>query len=221
MNPKLIDAARRASAALPLFPLPDVVFFPYTLLPLHVFEPRYRALVRDALAADGVFAVPRLKPGWKGDYEGRPPVYPIAGVGKIVRSQSLPDGRFNLLLIGLARVRVEHEPATDQPYRVATATVLDEPGPPGGAAALSRLDAQLRGFTGDLIRAHPPLAEEVGRVLESADEPVQLVYMLAHLALRDPEARQQFLDAADLEARAELVMSGLVALLAPGQPLEA
>lgn len=218
MNPRLLDAVRDACAALPLFPLPGVVFLPYTLLPLHVFEPRYRQLVKDALESGGVLAVPQLRQGWQSDYEGRPALHPIAGAGRIVRCQTLPDGRYNLLLLGVARVRIDQEPATDQPYRIATASVLEEDASPGGASAL---DAALRCFVRELMSANPALNEDLGRVLENADETEQLVYMLAHLALRDSDDRQRLLDADGLAARADLVMNGLAGLLAPGQPLEA
>ena len=69
-------------AALPVFPLPNVVLFPEAILPLHVFEPRYRELVREVLSGRKLMAVARLKPGFEDDYEGRPPVFDVCGVGQ-------------------------------------------------------------------------------------------------------------------------------------------
>ena len=82
----------------PLFPLPDVVFFPKTLLPLHVYEPRYRALAAEALEQGRAICTALLKPGWEADYYGSPEVYPVGCVGRIVHHQKLPDGRYNITL---------------------------------------------------------------------------------------------------------------------------
>ncbi|HEX9126427.1 MAG TPA: LON peptidase substrate-binding domain-containing protein, partial [Methylomirabilota bacterium] len=92
---------------LPIFPLPDLTFFPHTLLPLHVFEARYRAMVTDCLARDKRMAVVGLKPGYESTYDGKPAVYQIAGVGRIVQSERLATGRFNILLKGETRVRID------------------------------------------------------------------------------------------------------------------
>ena len=97
----------------PIFPLPEVVFFPETVLPLHVFEPRYRQMVADCLAADGWMAVVMLRPGWEKDYQGRPPVESIAGVGEIIQAEMLADGRYNILLHGRSRIRVLSEEPPD------------------------------------------------------------------------------------------------------------
>ena len=82
-----------AVESIPLFPLPGMVFIPYTILPLHVFEPRYRGLVDDAMQANRYLAVPRLQPGWENNYEASPAVFQVAGFGKILRYDPLPDGR--------------------------------------------------------------------------------------------------------------------------------
>jgi Lon protease-like protein len=114
-----------ASLLRPVFPLPNVVFFPKTLLPLHVFEPRYRQMIADALEGDQSVCVALLKPGWEADYEGAPDVYPVACLGRIVQHQKLPDGRFNVVLHGESRVMIEgYEQLT--PYRMAQLRVLGQ-----------------------------------------------------------------------------------------------
>ena len=90
---------------LPIFPLPDVTFFPHTLLPLHVFEARYRAMVMDALARDRRLAIVRLRAGFEAAYAGKPAVHAVAGVGEIVSFERLATGRYNILVRGDARVR--------------------------------------------------------------------------------------------------------------------
>jgi Lon protease-like protein len=94
---------------IPLFPLPDVVVFPQVVLPLHIFEPRYRAMVADARDGDRVIGMCLLRPGWEPDYHGRPPVFPQGCAGRVEKLEELPDGRFNILLRGLARFRVLSE----------------------------------------------------------------------------------------------------------------
>jgi Lon protease-like protein len=114
------------SELLPLFPLPDVVLFPGVFLPLHIFEARYREMVADALATDRLIGMTLLRDGWRDDYEGRPPVYPIGCSGLITHCEKLQDGRYNIVLRGLERFRIvteDHERA----YRRARTETLQDP----------------------------------------------------------------------------------------------
>src|SRR5438045_3723213 len=96
-------------ASIPLFPLPNVVLFPNVFLPLHIFEPRYREMVADALAGDRLIGMVLLRPGWERDYEGRPPIYPIGCSGLLTHNERLPDGRYNIVLRGIERFRIIEE----------------------------------------------------------------------------------------------------------------
>src|SRR3982751_5011891 len=96
-------------AQIPIFPLPNVVLFPEVSLPLHIFEPRYRELVGDALAGDRLVGMVLLRPGWGQDHEGRPAVYDVGCVGVISHYERMPDGRYNLVLQGVDRVRLTGE----------------------------------------------------------------------------------------------------------------
>ena len=87
----------------PIFPLPDVTFFPHTLMPLHVFEARYRVMVIDALERDRKLAVVRLQPGYEATYAGKPAVHAVGGLGEIVSCERLATGRYNILLRGECR----------------------------------------------------------------------------------------------------------------------
>jgi hypothetical protein len=136
----------RSSGLLPVFPLPNVVFFPRTLLPLHVFEPRYRQMVRDAVDGEGLIAVALLRPGWEADYEGSPAFHAVGTVGRIEQLERLDDGRFNLRLAGLCRVELGRV-VRAQPYRVVESRALveepvDETVPAVAAAKLSLLASQ-------------------------------------------------------------------------------
>jgi Lon protease-like protein len=109
-------------ARIPLFPLPNVVLFPKTYLPLHIFEPRYRAMVSDAAKNGQCIGMVLLKDGWEMDYYGHPPVFSMGCVGRLASVQQLVDGRSNILLQGLKRFEIEQE-WSDRPYREATIAV--------------------------------------------------------------------------------------------------
>src|SRR5262249_44352256 len=113
-------------AALPIFPLPNCVLLPGGLLPLHVFEPRYRELTRDCLAGHHYMGVARLRPGYEQTYYGRPPVYDRFGVGRIICSEELPDGRFAIVLRGVARVELARELPAERSYRLVQARILPD-----------------------------------------------------------------------------------------------
>lgn len=109
---------------LPLFPLPNLVFFPNTRLPLHVFEPRYRQMVKDAMEGDQRIGIVLLRPGWESDYFGAPEVFECGTLGTIEQAVPLEDGRFNIILRGDVRFRILDE-VSRVPYR--TARVVAEP----------------------------------------------------------------------------------------------
>lgn len=111
---------------IPIFPLPNVVLFPNVFLPLHIFETRYRQMVDGALNGDRIIGMVLLRPGWEGDYEGRPAVYPVGCAGVITHAERLPDGRFNIVLRGMEKFRVASE-ETGQPYRIANVVAVPEP----------------------------------------------------------------------------------------------
>jgi Lon protease-like protein len=113
---------------IPIFPLPNVVLFPNVFLPLHIFEPRYRQMVDDALNGDRIIGMVLLRPGWEGDYDGRPPVYPIGCAGVITHAERLADGRFNIVLRGMEKFRVTAE-EEDRQYRLAQVEPIPEPTP--------------------------------------------------------------------------------------------
>lgn len=109
----------------PMFPLPDLAFFPHVLLPLHIFEPRYRQMTADALAGDRLIAMATLRPDWENaDDPSRPRVFDHMCVGRITAEEQLPDGRFYLILQGLCRAEMTAEVDADAPYRVAKLDLL-------------------------------------------------------------------------------------------------
>jgi Lon protease-like protein len=113
-----------------LFPLPNVVLFPHVLLPLHIFEPRYRQMTADALATDRLITMVLLKQGAEPEHSERPALHSMACLGKIITEERLEDGRYYIFLRGLCRVRILHEIHQDKLYRSARVELLDDTGLP-------------------------------------------------------------------------------------------
>jgi len=196
---------------LPIFPLPDQTFFPRTLLPLHIFEARYRAMVTDCLARDRRLAVVALEPGYEARYEGKPPVKQIAGAGKIVRSERLPTGRFNILLQGECRVRLERELPSDTLYRMALASPLADVGAerPGVAALVRTVKDRCVQVLEAVGRGRAGLRES----LDAVESPGELCDQLASAVVPTPAVRQALLEELDVERRLDRLAAALDDLL--------
>ena len=110
---------------IPIFPLPNVVFFPKTFLPLHVFEPRYRKMIEQSEEHNRLIGVGLLKEGWENDYFGTPDVHEIACVGKIEQYERLTDGKYNIMLYGVSKIKIKNF-IQDEPYRIAQVEYLSE-----------------------------------------------------------------------------------------------
>lgn len=111
-----------------LFPLPGVVLFPHAVLPLHIFEPRYRQMTEDALATDRLIAIVQVKTPAEWTPGDEPALEPIGCLGRIFKHERLPDGRFNFLLLGRKRIRLDREVANGKLYRSSEITIIeDEP----------------------------------------------------------------------------------------------
>ena len=149
--------------AIPLFPLPNVVLFPNVFLPLHVFEPRYRQMVADALEGDRIIGMALLRPGYEADYQGRPPVYAIGCAGVITHCQPLGDGRYDLVLRGIEKFRIQSEDHS-RPYRIGLVEWISETIPPDQSVPLrhqrQRLEAVLAAAI-ERVRAEPKFPPSV------------------------------------------------------------
>jgi Lon protease-like protein len=196
---------------LPIFPLPDLTFFPHTLLPLHVFEGRYRAMIADCLARDRRLSVVRLKPGHEASYEGKPPVYAIAGAGSIVRCERLASGRFNVLLRGEQRIRILGEVPTDTLYRIAVAAPLPDVGEErAGVPALARA---IRERCLRIMDALGRGSSEMRESLEAVRSPAELADQVASGVIPDVAVRQVLLEELDVQRRLERLAAALDDLL--------
>ena len=192
------------TSPLPLFPL-GTVLFPGLVMPLHVFEERYRAMVRDVLTGTRCLAVGPLVPDARQEDE-LPSVQPIAGVGEVVMAHELPDGRFNLVVRGRARIRIDEELETRRPYREIAATVLPD------LPVLDDAEQSLRALAGQLADAIPEGGDILKQIVASQDTPASLVDVLTAQLVYDPTTRQRLLETREVMRRIERVSAEVVAM---------
>jgi Lon protease-like protein len=187
------------SDRLPLFPLPNVVLFPDVFLPLHVFEPRYREMVSDALAGDRLIGMVLLKPGWEPSYEDRPPVFDIGCSGVITHFERLPDGRYNIILRGLERFTILRDDH-DRPYRIGCVDAVPER--PLEADGLARLRT-IRRRLAVLVGAETDIRE---RPMPPDMSDADMINALAQYLDLEPIEKQALLERNCLLSRAEALV---------------
>jgi len=198
----------------PLFPLPNVVLFPKAVLPLHIFEERYKTMTRDALASDRLIAMALLRPGWEKDYHSRPAIEPVVCVGRIVSWEELPDGRFNFLLQGLMRARVAREiPGAAQggdwtkPYRAARLQPLEQ-----RISDLDRVEAgreALHLLFSESPLGHTPIGRKFAELTQSDLATSDLADLVAYNFVDDVVAKQRLLAEPDLSRRLPALIDAL------------
>jgi len=189
-----------ALGALPLFPLPQTVLFPGALLPLHVFEPRYRQMVRDVLETHRSMAVVMITDPTPVDAHGHPTIASVAGAGTILDHVELPGGRYNILLRGRARVHLR-ELAFVPPYRRAAAEVLVP-----SSEEISQVDVSALVSSAAAFASFVRERERTFEFRLPRDAPAALIADLcAHHLVLDPRQRQAILETLDPRARVQRV----------------
>lgn len=206
------EAARAAVSRLKVFPLPPVVLLPGSAAPLHIFEPRYRAMVADALAGDGLFALAQVLPGQESLLAGNPGLEAVVCVGAISLHEALEDGRSNLVLVGVARARLLRELPTAAPYREFEAELLED------APVDAEGDASLKRAVMELLARVPV---EVGQRLAQVTARLSggtLADVVASTVLTEVQPRYEVLCELDVAARIELVTEALLSLVGHIKP---
>jgi Lon protease-like protein len=181
----------------PVFPLAGALLFPRAQLPLHIFETRYRAMIRDALASDRLIAMIQPK-----DADEPPALFEIGCLGRIGACDELDDGRFNIVLEGLSRFRIAREADVDTPYRQVDADrggFDEEEDAALGIAQRAEVEREARRY-----------ADALGYMVEwesvSRLDDEMLVNGIAQIAPLDVGSKQALLEAADLAQRADLLV---------------
>jgi len=197
-------------ARLPVFPLPRVVFFPGTALPLHLFEPRYTEMIEDCLDSGcTAMAVALLAPGWEDHYEESPAIYEIAGAGRIVAHQGRADGTHDIILHGLNRVRLHELEGGDHAYRCARAVPIEDSGVATSSDVLAMMACATR-VAAKVRERQPDFSLQVSAELS----PGRAADVVADQLVVSPEERQQILEASDVKERVTLVTESVASLLA-------
>jgi Lon protease-like protein len=208
-----------ALAALPIFPLPGTVFFPHTLLPLHIFEPRYRQMTQQVIDGAGYMAIVLSDPSQTGAPVG---CARVAGLGRLVHHEKLPDGRFHILLQGIVRVALDDElPLDGLLYRRARAHVVESESPAVDDRRVQEQLNTLRGCYARLCDAHPESKNTLGDLPLRLAEPAVLADLVAAALIEDVALRQQVLEEKRLLRRLEGANDALATLLLRTLPAEA
>jgi hypothetical protein len=171
-------------------------------------------MIADCLAGDGWLGVAALKPGWERDYQGRPPVHAVCGAGEIIQAEALADGRYNILVDGRSRVRIEAELPPDRPYRVARARRLGEVLRPEDAGSMRERLLTLRAAHAKLLEAlGQSHADLVGRLTVAGARPGAVIDRIVSAVVPDAQLRQRVLEAVDVSQRLDLATAAVLDLL--------
>ena len=189
--------------------MPNLVMFPHVIQPLHVFEQRYRDLLKDALTSDSLIAMPVLAEGWQSDYEGRPTLESVACLGKVVSHQPMDDGQSNILLLGLQRIKLVDELPPLKSFREATVDLVEDFYPTQGDVRRQSLhDHLLSTFKSKLVRE---LKEEscLDELLPKDISLAVLTDIVAHTLALSETCKVQLLAEVNVDRRAQILLNAL------------
>lgn len=209
---------REFSGRARLMPLPNLVLFPHVMQPLHVFEPRYRELLGEALGTDRLMTMAMLAPGWQKDYEGRPPLLPVACLGRVVVSYQLSSGASNVLVLGLKRVRLLRELPPRKKFREAEVEILEDYYPPQKGSATAALQRKLRNAFLHVLPYLPQVAEQLDQLLAGGVSLGTLTDIISYMLDIGAAQKEALLAEADVHRRSELLLSHLAAIATDDSP---
>ena len=192
------------SGIVPVFPLSTVVFFPNTLLPLHIFEQRYRDMLIDSLNSEKAIVMALLKPGWEENYYGNPEVFDIAGMGRIVNSETFKDGRSNIVLYGLKRIKII-EIIEEKPYRKAKVEILEDRKITSDSDYREKINQLITDWNSMLGEKEKKHKISINNLLPLEN----LTDVLASVLITNVFEKQQLLEETNVEIRAEKLIAFL------------
>ncbi len=221
--PDLADLALRPedfSGKVRLFPLPGLVLFPHVIQPLHIFEPRYRTMFEEAMAGDRLIAMTLLAPGWEADYEGRPPIEQIACLGRVATYHKVEEGRYNLLLLGLRRIKITRELPPNKPFREAYAELLDDEYPSTTAANRADLVRRLVKACELVLPQSSESAEQLDQFASNSLPLGTLTDIVAFTIEMERNAKYALLSETNVDRRATQLLDHLSTAAKRGKRLE-
>ena len=204
---KSIELEIQVPEEVPVMTLPNMAFFPQALLPLHIFEPRYRKMLRDVLAADRIFAVACLDSKAAAQDAGSEPPHRVACIGLIRACQKNPNGTSSLLLQGLCRVSIESI-VGDEPYRrIRIRALLSEPG--AAPSENARLRLELAKLIGLRLKLAPGRTEAMTDLLKTVEDPEIFSDIAAFNLCKNSLLKQKLLETLDVNRRLALLLKVL------------
>jgi ATP-dependent Lon protease len=189
-----------------LFPLPNLVVFPHVVQALHVFEPRYLEMLEDALAGDQLIAMALLQPGWEAEYEGRPAIFPVTCLGRVMAHARLENGRYNILLHGLRRAAIVREFPPERAFRLAEVAILEDLYPAGNADGRTRMQAEILSAFRQLGSQSEEAKEQVDELLGKQVPLGELVDIVAYTLPLKSVFKQQLLAEWNVDIRSDMLL---------------
>ena len=192
-----------------LFPLPNLVMFPHVMQPLHIFEPRYREMVEEALETDQLIAMALLQPGWETNRNECPPIYETVCIGRIVSHTRFEDGKLNILLLGLKRATIPIELPLSRPFREASVTLVEDLYVGSSTQERASIQRELlqcfRRFTPE-----SPAAQDQFESLMNNRLPLGALTDIISFTMKfDVSLKQRLLSEANVEQRARMLLAEL------------
>ncbi len=192
-----------------LFPLPNLVMFPHVVQPLHIFESRYIEMLEDALAGDHLIATALLMPGWEGEYDGRPPVDPIVCLGRVMSHSPTKEGRYNILLGGIARAQLINELPAQRSFRQAEIEILSDLEPDKDDPELGALHAELVQRFRRFIPENTRVQKQLDDILTRQSQLGTLTDLISYSLPLELAFRQALLTEVDVIQRTRLLLDQL------------
>jgi ATP-dependent Lon protease len=192
-----------------LFPLPNLVVFPHVMQPLHIFEPRYRAMLEEALADDGLVGMVLLAPGWETDYEGRPPLRAVGCLCRVATYHKTDEGSYNVLVLGLRRIKIERELPPDKSFRVAEVQLCEDGYSDDPSEDRAELQRRLLESFKRVLPRIPEAYEQLDELLGSQVPLGMLTDIVAYTLDIDLEFKERLLAETNVNRRAEWLLEHL------------
>ena len=192
-----------------VFPLPNLVMFPHVMQALHIFEPRYRAMFEEAIEGDRLVALGVLAAGWEGDYEGRPPLRSTACLCRIATHQRTKEGTYNVLVLGVRRIKLVRELPVKKLFRVVESELLDDIEPDGPVEAAAALQQELLSAFKQAMPRIPNAYEQLDQLLGSQITLGMLADIVSYTVDLDLDVKVRLLAECDVFRRTRLLLDAL------------
>jgi ATP-dependent Lon protease len=192
-----------------LFPLPNLVVFPHVMQPLHIFEPRYRAMLEEALTDDGLIGMVLLAPGWEANYEGRPELRPVGCLCRVATHHRTTEGSYNVLVLGLRRLKIVRELPPKKSFREAEVELCEDVYSESGAAARGRLQLRLLEAFKRVLPKIPEAQEQMDQLLGGQIPLGMLTDIIAYTLEIDLQFKERMLAETCVDRRAQQLLEFL------------